>query len=119
MEYPGQTIFKPLNIYTGWFPREGDNLILQFEVIAVNDAGKLDVQILTKSSDSSNTTGTSVVTIASPASTVGRHDLKADTAALQDLVRIRWECEGTGTTPWVHFRVINLIWYDTPNAATT
>lgn len=116
MNIPGTTIISPLAVYTDWFPRGGDNLIIQLDVVQLQGA-TLKVQVVTRSADSTGD-GTALGT-ASSFTSIGRQEVKvasSDTAGLSDLVRLKIEVTGTAGSTWAHYRILDMIWYDTPNA---
>lgn len=120
MILPGTTIHAPLDVYTAWGTREGDNLIVQFEIIAVvGSSTSLKAEVFTKSSDEVGD-GTAIGSIKTMSGTgLATLEITSSTSGLKDLVRLRLECVGAGGEPaaeWVNYRILELIWYDTPDA---
>jgi hypothetical protein len=112
---PGTTILQPLNVYTDWMPRGGDNLIVQLEVIEIQGTSPhFYCEVFTKASE--QTGNGSAIGSAGDFTTTGRKEvaITSNGSGMKDMVRLRFQCSGTNA--WVHFRVLDLIWFDTPNA---
>ena len=113
--YPGNTLIDDLTIYSSSFPREADNLIAVFQVMDVGAAGSsVTVKAYTKNSaDASWPADTNPVGTTATLNTAGDLiTLDITGAVLKEEVRFRFE--GTsGTGKWVHFRLVEMVWYDT------
>jgi len=121
---PGTTLHLGCEVLTEWVPRQGDNLIVQCEVIQIENSAKLEVEIYTKNATTVGN-GTAVGSTGS-FDTEDRHALSFEYSpgsgdpGLNDLVRLHIKVVDNGGTAgspeWIRCRILDLIWYDTARA---
>lgn len=105
----GQTVFGG-TYFSPWFPRRGDAAVFSAEVIALAASGTLQMGVQTKNSEDVDTapsgasSGTLGVTNAIVGTTVGT----VSVVGMKELVRFFYLV--SGTTQWVHFRVLPPAW---------
>lgn len=51
MDIPGRKLFKDESVFTGWFPRGGDNVILRADKVAFSGTTTATIYVFTKNSE--------------------------------------------------------------------
>jgi hypothetical protein len=112
--FDAQYVFKDTTVYSPWFEREGDYLIVFGELLQVNGGtSKLEVFMYSKSAMESGDGAVSVSPRLS-ISSVGSDDREYTDA--QDLVRLRIRNPSTTSGDYILYRIIGMIWYDAVKA---
>ena len=98
-------------IFSPWFPRGGDRVIITAEAVEIGDAD-VEVRLYTKSAEdegsgSDVTSGTNFTIGGSVGRTSGTWG-----AELKDMVRYRFEVTGTQAGDWLLFRMLPPVWFD-------
>lgn len=108
-----------LSVYTPWFPRGGDNMIVTIDVTQ-RMASQLTIRVFTKNSEDTGDgtdadVGTSIVATATGRSSA---EWTSGTATLKELVRYKYTVQstGTGAGDWTLFRMLAPVWFDTTRA---
>jgi len=100
-------------VYSPWFPRQGDNARFTLEVVAVSSA-TLKVEVFTKNSEDAGD-GTIVSGVSATSTTVERKVFEAE-GGLEELVRYKFTVTDA-VTKWVLFRMLRPVWFDSVEAA--
>ncbi len=99
-------------VFSPWFPRQGDNARMTLEVVAISGA-TIKVEVFTKSSETdgdgslAGTSGTDKI----ERTTAGRETYEWS-GNLNELVRYKFTVTDA-TTKWVLFRMLPPVWFDT------
>ncbi len=104
-------------VFSPWFPRQGDNAICTLEVVRISGAS-IQVELFTKNSE--DTGDGALVTPASGTgditrTTVGRESNEWE-GGLEELVRYKFTV-ADATTKWVLFRMLPPVWFDSADAS--
>lgn len=121
----GTLIFQGTTVYSPWFPRGGDFVVVTAELVAKSGSTpSLKIELYHK--DSSDTgDGDNVDSAGTPKNitltTVGR--TSTDWAAsgtisgFKELVRYKFTMSGSGGNDWSLYRLLPPQWYDTVDAS--
>ena len=115
-----------IEIYSPWFPREGDGAICTLDITAISSANcTIEVFVFTKNSetagDGSDSALNSAISIS--ASATGRYSSEWDSQSLinnqptadlglLELVRYKYVVTSEDQSDWVLFRMLDPEWYD-------
>ena len=128
MNVPGRKIFKGEAIYSDWFVRRGDGMIVRAERIdSIGTTVEVKIEVYTKNSD--NAGDGSAVNDPQSAPATAPYELRLehdDTAVKQlvvessntgsegikEMVRLRIEADQGGTNDWMLVRVFPPIFFD-------
>jgi len=103
-------------VFSPWFPRQGDDAKFTIETIDQDGEPSLDVSVYTKSSE---TVGNGTITAGGAtmtASLTAGANIDADWAGiLNELVRYHFEISGNAGD-WILFRMLPPVWFDSVHA---
>jgi hypothetical protein len=102
----GQTVMSGGTYFSPWFPRQGDSAVFSAQVIACSTAGTFTVQVQTKNNDDVDP-GTVVGSFSGTPNTLG---VFGGTQFLGMKELLRFQYTQTGSSNFVHFRVLPPAW---------
>ena len=112
--FEAQMLFKGCTVYSPWFPRRGDNVIITLDFIA-RSGTTVAVSLFTKNTedpgDGGLVAGGPVISTTSLTQTP-----YTQTGELLELVRYQFEVTGTNAYDWALFRMLPPVWFDTVKA---
>jgi hypothetical protein len=102
-------------VYSPWFPRQADMLLVTAELVAV-DGASLTVKLYTKNASDTGDgnpvdTGTSIV-LSSVGRSTAEWETKASQEGVEQLLRFRYEVTGEASSDWALFRLLPASWFD-------
>ena len=123
MQLPGRRINQGENLYTPWFSRGGDSMLLRIETLkAVHTGGSLSVKVETKNEDDPTgatamtfTAGGTTLTLATSAGdfVTGLCLSKSDgSEGTKQQVRLAFSWSGGASTDYVDVRVLAPVFFD-------
>jgi len=124
MNVPGRKYFATEVVWSDWFPRGGDNMIVRAQAIDNNGTVDLDVAVFTKNSDDpgpgsavKNSSSPVVLSVARATRTVQEVIVTSSaTEGCEEMVRYKLSAASTGepgADEWVMVRLFPPIFYDT------
>lgn len=116
--FEAQYLFNNESVYSPWFPRRGDNVLVTLDLIAIS-GGKLDVQLFTKNTeeagDGTDSDGGGATII--DTSAIGRTTLEWQSSALTpgllELCRYKFSWNSGAAGSRALFRMLPPVWFDT------
>ena len=136
MEVFGRKYFDGEEVYSDWFPREGDNAIFRAEVIGGTPGTGLEVKIQFYTKNTEETTNPDGQAIVTSASTNPPAELALDVAdttpqelaifstaatpqpqGFRELVRFRVSASGGDPGEWLLVRIFRPIFFDAAESA--
>jgi len=111
----GQTLLKGATVYSPWFPSQADAVTFALEVIGLSTNGVVTVTIQHRNTDtveSSATTEASQISLNAVGILSGRY------TGIKELWRMKFDCTGSITLDWVHFRMLTPAWESTAGRFT-
>lgn len=111
----GQLLMRGTTVYSPWFPRQADRLIVTAELIAVEGA-TLSIALYTKNKDETGD-GSDVdtdTTISLSSTGFGTAEWKTEAAmtGVEQLLRFRYAVTGAAAGDWALFRLLPAAWFD-------
>ena len=121
---PGELMIEDQSFYTSWMRREGDYLIVQFEVLSLGPTNsKVTVSGLTKNEEQLDSQQVNLqASGGSPATldldTLGTAAITFAQQDIKELVRLKFVGTSSGVDApfWVFYRVLGFVWYDKASA---
>jgi hypothetical protein len=119
MDTPGRLYFKDEVVYTDWFGRGGDGMIVRFEIIGRSTNATIDVAVYTKNSEDTGTgSAVSGWTLTGLNSTGLKEFIKISDPTggsgngLDQMVRLQVSASGTAGGDWSLVRLFPPIFFD-------
>jgi hypothetical protein len=114
--FEAQYLFYSDSVYSPWFPRRGDNVLVTLDLIAIS-GGQLVVQLFTKNTENSGDGNDADVggTTKIDTSTVGRTTvqwLSTLTPGLLELCRYKFSWDHASAGARAFFRMLPPLWFD-------
>lgn len=113
--YPAQTLEVESQIFSPWFPRQGDNLRATADILELGSNTVVSVRLFTKKHDSSGDGKNVDPTVVLRGNSTGRFVAEWGPwtiRGLQSLVRYQMTVETTGGRQPATFRILHPIWFD-------
>jgi hypothetical protein len=122
MNIPGRKYFYDEVVYSDWFPRQGDDMILRVELIDQSSSGtSLDVDVAVFTKNTEDTGDGAAVTAASPsinsvtmeavsspadqAALIKTIYVQSDANGLKELVRVKCSASNGNAGDWLELRI--------------
>lgn len=109
--FDAQYLLFGTNTFSPWMSRGGDNCRITLDVIK-SSTGGLVVQLFEKNRETAGA-GDQVGSLNITTAALGRHSLEFDgDEAVKELVRYKFITTGTGSTDYILFRMLSIVWFD-------